>query len=37
MIGILNAKRIPNRGHIWGAPYGHDWPWWKEQIRYYVP
>jgi esterase/lipase superfamily enzyme len=37
MIGILNAKGIPNRGHIWGAPYGHDWPWWKEQIRYYVP
>ena len=37
MIGILNAKGIPNRGDIWGAPYGHDWPWWKEQIRHYVP
>jgi len=37
MIGILEAKGLPHRGHIWGAPYGHDWPWWKEQIRHYVP
>ena len=37
MIGILNAKGIPNRGHVWSAPYGHDWPWWKVQIRQYVP
>jgi esterase/lipase superfamily enzyme len=37
MIRILNEKRIPNRGHVWGAPYGHDWPWWKVQIRHYVP
>lgn len=37
MIRILNEKGIPNRGAIWDAPYGHDWPWWKEQIRHYVP
>ena len=37
MIRILQEKGIPHRGHIWGAPYGHDWPWWKEQIRHYVP
>jgi len=37
MIGILEAKGIPHRGHVWGAPYGHDWPWWKAQIRHYVP
>lgn len=37
LIGILEAKGIPHRGHIWGAPYGHDWPWWKVQIRHYVP
>ncbi len=37
MIGILQAKAIPHRGHIWRAPYGHDWPWWKAQIRSYVP
>lgn len=37
MIHILAAKGIPHRGHIWDAPYGHDWPWWKVQIRHYVP
>jgi esterase/lipase superfamily enzyme len=37
MVAVLEAKGIPHRGHIWGAPYGHDWPWWKEQIRHYVP
>ena len=37
MIGILNAKGIRHRGDIWAAPYGHDWPWWKVQIRSYVP
>jgi esterase/lipase superfamily enzyme len=37
MIRILNEKGIRNRGDIWDAPYGHDWPWWKVQIRSYVP
>jgi esterase/lipase superfamily enzyme len=37
LIRILRAKGIPHRGHIWDAPYGHDWPWWREQIRHYVP
>jgi esterase/lipase superfamily enzyme len=37
MIGILSAKGIRHRGDIWAAPYGHDWPWWKVQIRSYVP
>ena len=37
MIGILAARGIRHRGDIWGAPYGHDWPWWKVQIRSYVP
>jgi esterase/lipase superfamily enzyme len=37
MIRILEEKGIPHRGHIWDAPYGHDWPSWKEQIRHYVP
>ena len=37
LIRILSEKGIPNRGAIWDAPYGHDWPWWKEQIRHYVP
>jgi esterase/lipase superfamily enzyme len=33
---VLQGKGIPHRGHIWGAPYGHDWPWWKEQVRHYI-
>ena len=37
MIGILQAKGIRHRGDIWSAPYGHVWPWWKVQIRSYVP
>jgi len=37
LIRILQEKGIPHRGHVWGAPYGHDWPWWKIQIRHYVP
>jgi len=37
MIEILSAKGIRHRGDTWGAPYGHDWPWWKVQIRSYVP
>jgi esterase/lipase superfamily enzyme len=37
MIRILDHRWIRHRGHIWGAPYGHDWTWWREQIRWYVP
>jgi esterase/lipase superfamily enzyme len=37
MIRILREKGIRHRGDIWDAPYGHDWPWWKIQIRSYVP
>lgn len=37
MIRILREKGIRHRGDVWDAPYGHDWPWWKIQIRNYVP
>lgn len=37
MIRVLQQKGIPHRGDIWAAPYGHDWPWWREQVRAYVP
>ncbi|MEP6801260.1 MAG: alpha/beta hydrolase-fold protein [Acidobacteriota bacterium] len=36
MIRILLEKGIPHRGDIWPKPYGHDWPFWKEQIRHYL-
>jgi len=37
MLGILDARGIRHRGGVWKAPYGHDWNWWKAQIRSYVP
>jgi len=37
MTRILREKGVPHRGDVWDAPYGHDWPWWREQIRQYVP
>jgi esterase/lipase superfamily enzyme len=37
MIRIFREKGIRHRGDIWNAPYGHDWPWWKDQIRSYAP
>lgn len=37
MIRILDDRWIRHRGHIWGAPYGHEWAWWREQVRWYVP
>ena len=37
MIRILREKGIRHRGDVWDLPYGHDWPWWKAQIRSYVP
>jgi esterase/lipase superfamily enzyme len=37
LIRILDERGIRHRSHVWGAPYGHDWPWWQDQIRSYVP
>jgi esterase/lipase superfamily enzyme len=37
MIRILREKGIHHRGDVWDAPYGHEWSWWKIQIRSYVP
>lgn len=37
MIRILREKGIRHRGDVWDPPYAHDWPWWREQIRSYVP
>ena len=37
MLRIFDEKGIRHRGSVWDAPYGHDWPWWKEQIRHYLP
>ena len=37
LLRILEDRWIRHRGHVWDAPYGHDWNWWREQIRFYVP
>ncbi len=37
MIQILREKGIRHRGDVWDAPYGHDWPWRKVQIRSHIP
>jgi esterase/lipase superfamily enzyme len=37
MIRVLDQRWIRHRGHIWDPPYGHDWNWWRDQIRWYVP
>ena len=38
-------KRVNIAGRIafeppadfWGYDVEHDWPWWKKQIRYFLP
>ena len=33
---ILSAKGIRHRLDDWGPQGGHDWPYWKHQMREYV-
>lgn len=34
---LLSGKGIPNHLEIWPGVFGHDWPWWKENLRRFVP
>jgi esterase/lipase superfamily enzyme len=34
--GILASKEIPHSLDDWGPEGGHDWPYWKRQMREYV-
>jgi esterase/lipase superfamily enzyme len=34
--GVLSRKQLPNYMDLWGADAGHDWPWWRRQIVYYL-
>jgi len=34
--GILSAKGIPHELALWGFDMPHDWPTWREMMRYYV-
>lgn len=33
---VLWSKQIPHHLDDWGAMGGHDWPYWKHQMREYV-
>ena len=33
---MLWSKGIPNHLDIWPGVFGHDWPWWRENLRRYV-
>ncbi len=34
---LLGSKRIPNHAEFWPGVFGHDWPWWKENLRRFLP
>ncbi len=34
---VLKAKDIPVWVDYWGVDVNHDWPWWKKQMRYFLP
>ena len=33
---LLWSKGIPNHAEFWGGAFGHDWPWWRENLRRFV-
>ncbi len=34
---VLRQKGIRAWVDYWGLDVNHDWPWWKKQIRYFLP
>ena len=34
---LLQGKGIPVHHEIWQGVNGHDWPWWREHLRRFVP
>ena len=34
---VLRAKGIHAWVDYWGFDVNHDWPWWKKQLRYFLP
>jgi esterase/lipase superfamily enzyme len=33
---MLWSRGIPNHLEIWPGVFGHDWPWWRENLRRFV-
>ncbi|NND71281.1 MAG: esterase family protein [Rhodothermales bacterium] len=34
--GILHSKSIPHSTEVISGAFGHDWPWWRQQIRQHI-
>ena len=34
---VFQAKGIGAWCDFWGYDVDHDWPWWKKQMRYFLP
>jgi len=34
---LLSSKGIPNHAEFWPGVFGHDWPWWKENLGRFLP
>lgn len=34
---VLKQKGIHTWVDYWGQDVNHDWPWWKKQMRYFLP
>lgn len=33
---LLHSKSIPHQLDLWGTGTGHDWPFWREQIKKHI-
>jgi esterase/lipase superfamily enzyme len=37
LAAILSAKGVPVQCEIWPGVFGHDWPWWIENLPRFLP
>ena len=37
LVRILGSKGLPVHGEIWQGQFGHDWPYWREHLRRFLP
>ena len=33
---ILESKSVPAWIDLWGYDVNHDWPWWRQQLPYFL-
>ncbi len=33
---LLASRGIPHTLDVWGWDVGHDWPWWRKMLPYYI-